>query len=109
MLDFIVPILYLEKPTQITITLSNTIFGALSGRRKVSWGLVMQELIGKLVFGLEKGKPSPICPYFFHPYSNYKCLREGEASMLDTTRAMLEFDVALETEVQPDTKDEDSD
>ena len=35
-LEFIVPILYPEKPIQITMTLSNTIFGALSGDRKVS-------------------------------------------------------------------------
>ena len=40
-LEFVVPILYPEKPTQITVTLSNTIFGALSRIRKVSWGLVM--------------------------------------------------------------------
>ena len=40
-LEFVVPILYLEKPTRITVTLANTIFGALSGIRKVSWGLVI--------------------------------------------------------------------
>ena len=45
-LEFVVPILYLEKPTQITVTFfgapnTNTIFGALFGVRKVSWGLVM--------------------------------------------------------------------
>ena len=40
-LEFIVPILYLEKPIWITVTVANTIFGALSGVRKVSWGLVM--------------------------------------------------------------------
>ena len=40
-LEFVVPILYPEKPTQITVTLVNTIFGALSGIKKVSWGLVM--------------------------------------------------------------------
>ena len=28
-LEFIVPILYLEKPTQITVMVANTIFGAL--------------------------------------------------------------------------------
>ena len=41
MLEFIVPILYLEKPTLITVILSNTIFGAMSGVRQVSWGVVM--------------------------------------------------------------------
>ena len=42
-LKFIIPILYLEKPTRITMTVANTIFGALSGIRKVGWGLMMQE------------------------------------------------------------------
>ena len=65
-LEFVVLILYPEKPTRIRVTLSNTIFGILSRIRKVSWGLVMQELVEKLVSGLEKGKPSPISRYLFH-------------------------------------------
>ena len=40
-LEFIVPIIYPEKPTQFIVMVANTIFGALSGIRKVSWGLVM--------------------------------------------------------------------
>ena len=35
MLEFIVPILYSEQPNRITVTWANTIFGALSGERKV--------------------------------------------------------------------------
>ena len=106
--EFIVPILYLEKPTWITVTLSNTIFGALSGVRKVSWGLVIQELVGKIISGLEKEKPSPINPYLFHLYNKFECLREREASMLDSARVMLEFDINSETEVQPNMKGKDS-
>jgi hypothetical protein len=34
-LEFIVPILYPEKPNRVTITLGNTIFGSLSGERPV--------------------------------------------------------------------------
>ena len=40
-LEFIVLILYPEKPTRITETISNTIFRALSRARPVSWGVVM--------------------------------------------------------------------
>ena len=90
-LEFIVPILYLEKPTRIMATLSNTIFGAFTGVRKVSWRLAMQELVGKLVSRLKKGKPSPINPYLFHLYNKFECLREGEASILDSIRVMLEL------------------
>ena len=34
-LEFVVPIPYLEKPTRITLTISNTTFGTLSGTRLV--------------------------------------------------------------------------
>ena len=34
-LEFSVPLLYPEKPTRVTITMGNTIFGVLSGERPV--------------------------------------------------------------------------
>ena len=34
-LEFLVPLLYSKKPTRVTITVENTIFGALSGERPV--------------------------------------------------------------------------
>ena len=34
-LEFLVPLLYLEKPSRVTITVGNTIFGALSRERPV--------------------------------------------------------------------------
>ena len=34
-LEFLVPLLYPEKPTRVKITVGNTIFGALSGQRLV--------------------------------------------------------------------------
>ena len=34
-LEFLVPLLYPEKPTRVTITVGNTIFGALFGERPV--------------------------------------------------------------------------
>ena len=33
-LKFLIPILYREKPTRVTVTMGNTIFGALLGKRK---------------------------------------------------------------------------
>ena len=35
LLEFLIPILYLEKPTRVTVTVGNTIFGALLSERKV--------------------------------------------------------------------------
>ena len=37
-LEFLVPLLYPEKPTRVTIKMGNTIFGALSKERPVDWG-----------------------------------------------------------------------
>ena len=44
-LEFLVPLLYPEKPTRVTITMGNTIFGALSGERSVYWGIVVKDLV----------------------------------------------------------------
>ena len=37
-LEFVLPILCPEKPSRVTLTMGNTIFGALSRVRKVNWG-----------------------------------------------------------------------
>ena len=44
-LEFLVPLLYPEKPTRVTITMGNTIFGALSGERPVDWGILVKDLV----------------------------------------------------------------
>ena len=67
-LEFLIPILYLEKPTQVTVTVGNTIFGALLGERKVDWGIILQVVVAKLVEGARKLKATPIGPYLFHLY-----------------------------------------
>ena len=108
-LEFIIPILYSEKPTQITVTVANMIFGTLTGVRKISWGLVMQEVVGKLVSKLEKEKNSSISPYLFYLYHRFECLRGEEMEMLEIARYMLEYGVSPEAETQPDTVGLDSD
>ena len=40
-LEFLIPILYSEKPTRMTVTVGNTIFGALLGEWKVDWGILL--------------------------------------------------------------------
>ena len=42
MLEFLVPILYPKKYVRVTMTMDNTIFGALTGECKVDWSLVMK-------------------------------------------------------------------
>ena len=44
LLEFIVPIIHPDKPTRVTITIGNTIFGELDGGREVDWGVVFRDL-----------------------------------------------------------------
>ena len=61
-LEFLIPILYPEKPTRATVSVGNTIFGALLGERKVDWGIVLQAVVAKLVERARKLKATPIGP-----------------------------------------------
>ena len=40
-LEFLVLIIHSDKPTRVTITIGNTIFGALDRGREVDWGVVL--------------------------------------------------------------------
>ena len=40
-LEFVIPIMYSEKLSRVTLIVGNSIFGALSEIRKVSWGQVL--------------------------------------------------------------------
>ena len=62
--EFIVPIVYPEKPRQVTKEVGNTIFGALAGEYKVNWGQVIQIVVGRLVSNLEKFLSAPISSTF---------------------------------------------
>ena len=64
MLKFLVPHLYPEKPTRVTITMENTIFGALSRERPVDCKHVMKDVVQRLFAGMGKSKANtnlPIC------------------------------------------------
>ena len=67
-LEFLVPLMYPEKPTRVTITMGNTIFGALSGERPVDKRQVVKDVVQRLFSGMGKSKASPICLYVFHMY-----------------------------------------
>ena len=67
-LEFLILIHYLEKPTRITITFGNTIFGAYTGERVVDWALVIMDTVRRLLAEIGKSKPTPICLYLLHLY-----------------------------------------
>ena len=55
-LEFLVSLLYPEKPTRVKIMLQNNIFGALSGERPVDWGQVVKDIVQRLFARMGKSK-----------------------------------------------------
>ena len=98
-LEFVISILYPEKPGRVTKEIGNTIFGALSREYKVSWGQVIHEVVDKLVSMLGKKKPTAVSPYLFHLYSKFECLRKEEMQQIEVARECLELGVAPEVEL----------
>ena len=96
-LEFIVPILYPEKPGKVSKEIGNTIFGAQAGEYKVNWGQIIQEVVRHLVSNLENGKASPINPYLFHLYYTNECLRGEEMKEVEVARECLEYGVGPDT------------
>ena len=102
MLEFLVPIMHPDKPTWVTRTLGNTIFEALSGDRMVDWAIIFMELVNRLVGGVGKAKPTPICPFLYHLYECKGLLTEEEETDYTTAKELNRYEI-------PPERDEDSD
>ena len=100
-LEFLVPLLYSEKPTRVTITVGNTIFGALSGERPVDWGVVVKDVVQRLLSGMGKSKATPICPYIFHLYHAHKLLLTAEKKEYRIQEALIKHNVESEEDDDP--------
>ena len=100
-LEFLVPLLYPEKPTRVTITVGNTIFGALSGERPVDWGIVVKDLVQRLLSGMGKSKATPICPYVFHLYHANELLLPAEKKDYRIHEDLVKHNVELEEDDDP--------
>ena len=66
-LEFLMPIMNPEKPKRISLTLANTLFGALSGSMPVNWGLLIHEVVMKALPYIGK-KPSFFSPFLYHHF-----------------------------------------
>ena len=114
-LEFLVPLLYPEKPTRVTITVGNTIFGALSGERPVDWGIVVKDLVQRLLSGMGKSKATPICPYVFHLYHVHELLLPAEKKEYRIHEALVKHNVESEEDddraspVNPDERESSDD
>ena len=81
MLEFMLPILNPEKPKRLTLTMANTMFGALFGVRPVNWGLLIQELVARSIPSIGQ-KPSYLSPFILHLYQHYGCTTWEEDDMI---------------------------
>jgi hypothetical protein len=90
-LAFLIPILYPEKPNRITVTMGNTILGALKGGRKVNWARIISNLVVQLVARVGKSRASPICPFFYHLYERKELLRSEEEKGWKIQEAMMKY------------------
>ena len=102
LLEFLVPIVHPDKPTRVTRTIGNTIFGALSGDKLVDWVKVFSELVERLVSGAGKAKPTPICPFLYHLYECKGLLMEEQETDYTMAKELNRYRISPE-------RDEDSD
>ena len=105
-LEFLVPIIHPDKPTQMTITIGNTIFGALDGGQEVDWGVVFSDLVQRLAKGVGKPKPTPICPFLFHLYDGQGLLTEDEELDYWTAKEMAGYRITPDPDSRPGSDDE---
>ena len=99
--EFLVPLLYPEKPTRVTITVGNTIFGALSRERPVDWGIVVKDLVQRLLSEMRKSKATPICPYVFHLYQSHELLLPAKKKEYRIQEALVKHNVESEEDEDP--------
>jgi hypothetical protein len=90
-LAFLVPILYPEKPNRITVTMGNTIFGALNGGRKVNWARIITNLVVQLAARVGKSRASPIYPFLYHLYERKELLKPEEEKHWKVQEAMMKY------------------
>jgi hypothetical protein len=112
LLAFLAPIVYPDKPNRITVTLGNTIFGALIGGRKVNWARIITNLVIQLASRVGKTRASPICPFLYHLYERRELLKPEEERTWKIQEGMMkygEFGSSDEAESGTGSEDETKD
>jgi hypothetical protein len=91
LLAFLAPIVSPDKPNRITVTLGNTIFGALIGGRKVNWVRITTNLVIQLASRVGKTCASPICPFLYHLYERRDLLKPEEERTWKIQEGMMKY------------------
>ena len=105
-IEFILPILSPEKPKRLSITMTNTLFGAISGVQPINWRRLIQEYVEKSLPHIGQ-KSSYLSLYILHLYQHHNCVNEAEEDMLTIAEDEVVYKLGPEVEVA-ETGTEDS-
>ena len=97
-LEFLIPILYLEKSTRVTVTMENTVFGELMGDQPVDWRLLIYNVVTRMVGLVSTGKPTMVCPFMFHLYKKRQVLRSSELATYILAMEMVKYNYTPDPE-----------
>ena len=94
---------------RVTITVDNTIFGALSEERPIDWDQVVKDVVQRFFSGMGKSKVTPICPYVFHLYHAHEVLLPAKKKEYWIKEAFLKHNVESEGEKDLEDPEEPKD
>jgi hypothetical protein len=80
-LEFLLPILNPDKPKRISLTMANTLFGAMFGIRPVNWGILIHDVVARALPHIGR-KPSFLSPFILHLYQHYELLLPDEEALI---------------------------
>ena len=105
MLEFVIPIFYPEKPTRVTVMVGNMVFGAYTGERDVNWALLMRAMVRRLLTGIGKSKPTPICPYLLYIYIVHEVVQPKENKVYMVEESFMLHNIELEEDEPANSED----
>ena len=80
-LEFLMHILNPKKPKRSTLTMANTLFGAMFGVRPMNWGLLIHEVVGRAIPHIRR-KPFNLSTFILHLSKHFDCINVDEEDML---------------------------
>ena len=83
LLEYVVPILNLEKPTTLTVTLARGILSALHHRVRINWAYLIHKNTQKMARNLWSKKGCALAPFLYHLYGKNGCLTDEERRRLE--------------------------
>ena len=77
-------------------------FEALLGDQPVDWGLLIYDVVTRMVGLVSKGKPTMVCPFMFHLYKERQVLRSTELATYTLAMEMVKYDCTPDPEPNPE-------